>query len=258
MERKALDKPLALITGASSGIGQACAKALAGMGYDLYLLARRKERLEALKTELQTTYSVQVRVEQLDVRNRQQVMDLFSQSSSDWWPDVLINNAGLAAGAVAIDAGDHQDWDQMIDTNVKGLLYVSEAIIPQLKSKAHSTIINVGSIAGKEVYPNGNVYCATKHAVDAITQGMRIDLLPHGVRVGSICPGAVETEFSLVRYRGDAAKAKAVYAGYQPLSPDDVAEALAFMVSRPAHVCINDMLIMPAAQASGQHFRREG
>lgn len=236
-----------LITGATAGIGAATAAVFAANGYDLILCGRRQERLEKLVTD----YADKVRVTtlQFDVRNRQAVTDAI-RSLGDVRVDVLINNAGNAHGLDTIQDGDVDDWDAMLDINVKGLLYVTKAILPGMIHRKTGHIVNVGSIAGKEVYPRGNVYCASKHAVDALTRGMLIDLNEHGIKVSAIDPGLVETEFSLVRFKGDAERAKTVYQGYQPLTATDVAETIYFMASRPPHVNISDLVILPTAQAS--------
>lgn len=249
----------ALITGASAGIGEACAKILAKAGYDLILTARRMDRLTALSEHLQSQYpNSTILTIQLDVRDRSAVQDTLQNLPLEWQKlDVLINNAGLSLGLEPIDSGDLEDWDIMIDTNIKGLLYVTRAIAPYMTAQGHGHIINIGSIAGKEVYPNGNVYCATKHAVDALTKGMRIDLLPHGIKVTAIHPGMVETEFSVVRFKGDEERAQSVYHNLEPLVAEDIAEAVWFAVSRPAHVNINDMLIMPTIQANATTIKRD-
>lgn len=249
-----------LITGASSGIGAACAQVLAKEGnYRLILCARRTDRLETLRKEIQAQYpSIDIHTFILDVRDNTKVKEAIEILPSEWKNiDILINNAGLSQGLDALQDGDTDDWDRMIDTNVKGLLYVSRAVIPLLKQSTHAHIINIGSIAGKEVYPNGNVYCATKHAVDALNKAMRIDLLPFGIKVTAINPGMVETEFSEVRFKGDKEKAKNVYHGVVPLSGTDIADTISFVLSRPAHVNINDLLIMPTAQATGSIVNRK-
>jgi len=249
-----------LITGASSGIGAACAKVLAKEGnYRLLLCARREEKLAELKVELQQfVLGLEVHTFVLDVRNRDEVLTSIENLPSEWKNvDVLINNAGLSQGLDALQDGDLEDWDRMIDTNVKGLLYVTKAVSSLLKLSNNAHIVNIGSIAGKEVYPNGNVYCATKHAVDALNKAMRIDLLPFGIKVSAINPGMVETEFSEVRFHGDKERAKSVYTGLTPLSGEDIAETIAFVLSRPAHVNINDLLIMPTAQANGTIVNRK-
>lgn len=248
----------ALITGASSGFGAAIASSLAKEGYGLILTARRLDRLIALKETL-SQESPDIIIGKLDVRDRAAVNqwvdsleDHVKQNLS-----VLINNAGLAAGRSTIDQGLASDWEQMIDTNLTGLLYVSQAVIPLLKARKEGLIINITSIAGKEAYPQGNVYCATKAAVDQLTKGMRMDLLPFGIRVSSIAPGAAETEFSLVRFKGDEDQASAVYQGFTPLDAKDIADAVQFIVSRPPHVSIHDLVIMPSAQASATLFKKD-
>ncbi|MEN8137159.1 MAG: SDR family NAD(P)-dependent oxidoreductase [Bacteroidota bacterium] len=241
---------IALITGATSGIGKSTAKKLAARKYNLIITGRRKERLVELSKKLKVEYSVDVLILNFDVRNNDEVVEHLSKLPGEWKNiDILINNAGLAAGLAPIQDGLISDWERMIDTNVKGLLYVTKIVSQIMISRKKGHIVNIGSIAGKEVYPNGNVYCGTKHAVDALTKGMRIDLVKYGIKVSSIDPGMVDTEFSLVRL-GDEEKAAMVYEGLTPLYADDIADAIDFMVSRPAHVTINDMVIMPTAQAS--------
>ncbi|RZL66922.1 MAG: SDR family NAD(P)-dependent oxidoreductase [Pedobacter sp.] len=249
---------IALITGASSGIGEACAHLFAQQGYHLILLGRRENLLEKIAHHLADKYAIEVKKIQADVRDKENINYVLETLPANWKNvDVLINNAGLSQGLDPIDKGDTDDWDTMIDTNIKGLLYVSKVVSNWMVAQKKGHIINIGSIAGKEVYPNGNVYCATKHAVDALNKAMRIDLLPHGIRVTGIHPGAVETEFSLVRFKGDEGRAKKVYDGFEPLVAQDIAEAIWFAVSRPAHVNINDMLIMPTAQANGTILKRD-
>lgn len=246
----------ALITGATSGIGEATARILAKDGYRLILCGRRKHRLEGLVTELKN----QTELETLcfDVRNRSSVTTAINGLSDSWKSiDVLINNAGNAHGLAPVQTGDPDDWDAMIDINVKGLLYVSHAIIPGMIERGGGHIINIGSIAGKEVYPQGNVYCASKSAVDAVTKGMRLDLLPHRIKVTGIHPGLVETEFSLVRFKGDQERARKTYEGMTPLKGEDVADLIQFILSRPAHVQIADLVVFPEAQASATNVRRE-
>ncbi|GAA0872644.1 hypothetical protein GCM10009117_17910 [Gangjinia marincola] len=239
----------AFITGATSGIGKATAETLSDHGINLILCGRRKERLEALKKDL--SKKVHVHTLQFDVRNNEEVKKAIINLPDDFRQiNILINNAGNAHGLDPIQDGSIDDWDAMMDINVKGLLYVSKAIIPQMIKRNSGHIINIGSTAGKEVYPNGNVYCASKHAVDALNQGMRIDLNQYNIRVGAVNPGMVETEFSEVRFKGDEDRAKNVYQGFTPLSAKDVAEVIAFMVSRPPHVNIADLTMMCTDQAS--------
>ncbi len=252
-----MDKKYILITGATSGFGKACAKKFAQQGRSMVITGRRNDRLLALSLELTSKYEVEVLPCCFDVRHFSEVKKAIGELGEKVLKniDVLINNAGLAVGKGSIENGVLDDWDRMLDTNVKGLLNVSKVVIPLLKEG--STIINIGSIAGKEVYPGGNVYCASKHAVDALTQGMRIDLVGKGIRVGQIAPGAAETEFSEVRFKGDKKTAKSVYDGFEPLIGEDIADAAWFMISRPKHVCINDMVIMPTAQASAQVIHKK-
>lgn len=246
-----MNSKIALITGATSGIGAACARTFAQQGYNLVLVARRTALLDDITKELQDTHQIEVKSLVSDVREKQSITEALESLPEAWKKvDVLINNAGLSQGLDPIDKGDTEDWDTMIDTNVKGLLYVTKVVSNWMISHKAGHIVNIGSIAGKEVYPNGNVYCATKHAVDALNKGMRMDLLPHGIKVTAINPGMVETEFSIVRFKGDEQRAKSVYEGLEPLMAQDIADAIWFAASRPAHVNINDMLIMPTAQAS--------
>ncbi len=238
-----------LITGATSGIGRATAELFADDGAHLILCGRRQERLNELKEILGS--KTMVLTLNFDVRNREAVSTAISSLPEDFSNiDILINNAGNAHGLDSIDKGSLDDWDAMLDINVKGLLYVSKAIIPQMVAKKTGHIINIGSTAGKEVYPKGNVYCASKHAVDAINKGMRIDLNEHGIRVGAINPGLVETEFSKVRFKGDEDRAKGIYERFQALKPEDIADIIRFVVTRPYHVNIADLVVMPTAQAS--------
>ncbi len=246
----------ALITGATSGIGKACAEILTKNQFNLIITGRRKNRLDFLLNELEKKHKISVTTLCFDVRDREETERQLSVLKGQTI-DVLINNAGLAVGVSSIDQGSYDDWDRMIDTNVKGLLNVSKNIIPLMVNQKMGQIINIGSIAGKEVYPNGNIYCASKHAVDAISQGMRIDLLKHNIRVTNIAPGLVETEFSNVRFYGDQEKADNVYVGLDPLTGKDIAEAIWFCISRPSHVNIADMLILPAAQASATQVIRK-
>lgn len=248
---------IALITGATSGIGKACAHLFAAQGYQLILLARRETLLTEITRHLEDKYAIEIKRITADVRDQEDLSYRLETLPASWKKiDVLINNAGLSQGLDPIDKGSTEDWDTMIDTNIKGLLYVTRIISPWMVTQKSGHIINIGSIAGLEVYPNGNVYCATKHAVDALNQGMRIDLLPHGIKVTAINPGLVETEFSKVRFKGDEGRAKKVYDGLEPLIADDIAEAIWFAVSRPSHVNINDMLIMPTAQATATIIER--
>ena len=251
-------KKVALVTGATSGIGEATACMFASNGYDLIITGRRSDKLKMLKNKLESD-SVRVLDLCFDVRNEEEVKSILSNLPESWNRiDVLINNAGLAVGLDPIGEGSLEDWNRMVDTNVKGLLYVSYEVIQIMKkNKTKGHIVNIGSIAGKEVYPNGNVYCATKHAVDALSKGMRMDLLKHNIKVTQICPGAVETEFSLVRFHDDADRAKTVYEGYEALVAKDIADCIWFAVSRPVHVNINDMIVMPTAQASSTLFFKQ-
>jgi len=245
----------ALITGATSGIGKATAEIFAENGFRLILCGRREDRLEALRNELSAKTDIHTLA--FDVRERNAVMQQIESLPDEFRNiDILINNAGNAHGLSAIQDGNLDDWDAMIDGNVKGLLYVSRALIPGMIGRKSGHIINIGSIAGKEVYPNGNVYCASKFAVDALNQGMRLDLNAHGIRVGAINPGMVETEFSQVRFKGDDARAANVYKGLQPLRPQDIADAILFVVTRPYHVNIADLMILPTAQASATVVNR--
>lgn len=242
---------IAFITGATAGIGKSTALEFAKHGYNLVITGRRQERLTELKAELEKTHQIKVIDLCFDVREEAQVNTAIDALPVDFKKiDVLVNNAGLAAGLSTIQDGNTSHWERMIDTNIKGLLYVSKRISNLMIANKKGHIINVGSIAGKEVYANGNVYCATKHAVDALNKGMRIDLLPHGIKVSAINPGMVETDFSLVRFDGDVERAKKVYENLVPLKPEDIAETIYWMASRPAHVNINDVIIMPTIQAN--------
>jgi NADP-dependent 3-hydroxy acid dehydrogenase YdfG len=249
-------KRTVLITGATSGIGLATAKVLARHPFRLILCGRRLDRLQALQKEL--SGHTDCTILSFDVRQSDEVKAAI-QSLPPYWKaiDVLINNAGNAHGLDPIQSGKQDDWDAMIDINVKGLLYVSQCIIPSMTERKSGHIINIGSIAGKEVYPNGNVYCASKFAVDALTRGMRMDLNPHGIKVTGIHPGLVETEFSLVRFKGDEARANQVYKGYEPLKPEDIAELILFTLTRPAHVVLADVVIFPTAQASATLVKKD-
>ncbi len=242
---------IALITGATAGIGRATALLLAENEYNVIITGRRSELLDKLELEIKSKSSSKVLSLCFDVRERKAVQSAVESIPENWKSiDILVNNAGLAAGFSPIQEGDIDDWEQMIDTNIKGLLYVTRAISPGMVERKTGHIINIGSIAGKEVYEKGNVYCGTKFAVDALSRGMRIDLVDHGIKVTAIHPGAVETEFAIVRFKGDKQKVDKVYEGMTPLYDKDIAEAILFAVSRPPHVNINDLLIMPTAQAS--------
>lgn len=246
---------IALITGASSGIGEAMAEVLAGAGWSLIITGRRLDRLESLATRL----SVPVKILTFDVRDKVATTTALESLPTAWRKiDLLVNNAGLSQGLDPVHTGNVDDWDTMIDTNVKGLLTVSRIVSQwMIQQEITGQIIHVSSTAGRDVYPNGNVYCATKHAVEAIAKGMRMELNPYGIRVSTISPGFTETEFSIVRFKGDTEKAAQVYNGFEPLQAIDIADALLFMVSRPAHVNIADLLIMPTAQGGGGIVRRK-
>jgi 3-hydroxy acid dehydrogenase / malonic semialdehyde reductase len=250
-------KKYIFITGATAGFGEATARIFAENGWDLVLTGRRGERLESLKSEL-SKYKVDIVLLNFDVRNQEEVTKAVDSLSEEvkGHLEILVNNAGLAVGRGPIDSGLTDDWDRMIDTNVKGLLYVTRAISPILKKNGGGHIVNIASIAGKEVYAGGNVYCATKHAVDALSRAIRLDLVHDQIKVSNIAPGAAETEFSLVRFKGDDQTAKNVYEGYDPLMAEDIADAVYYVCSRPKHVCINDLVIMPTAQASSTIFHK--
>jgi len=249
---------IVLITGATSGFGKACATQFAALGYHLIITGRRKDRLDALSNTLQQQHAIKVLPLCFDVQDREAVFNTLTQLPEEWKDiAVLINNAGLAAGRDSFEDASVDDWDTMIDTNIKGLLYVSKAITPFMIARKKGHVINIGSIAGKETYEKGNVYCASKEAVDAISRAMRIDLLKHGIKVTAIHPGAAETEFSLVRFKGNEAAAAKIYEGYQPLSADDVAAVIVYCAQTPAHVCINDLVITPTAQANSYYLYKE-
>ncbi len=246
-----------LITGATAGFGKAMAEIFAKNGNNLIITGRRKERLETLKKDLEENHEVEVCVLCFDVRNNEEVITAISGLENNWKKiDILINNAGLASGLDKIQDGLLDDWDKMIDTNVKGLLYVSKAIIPLMIENKKGHIINIGSTAGKEVYEKGNVYCASKYAVDAISKGMREDLLSEGIKVSQICPGAAETEFSEVRFHGDKERAKNIYTGYVPMSAEDVASVTYYTTTLPDNLCINDLVLTSLAQANSFYIHR--
>jgi 3-hydroxy acid dehydrogenase / malonic semialdehyde reductase len=251
-----MTKRIALITGATSGIGQATAHLLARHNFNLILCGRRKERLEQEKAVLSSL--TQVVTLSFDVRDYAAVQKALNSLDDSWKAiDVLINNAGNAHGMDPIQSGDVRDWEAMMDINVKGLLYVTREVVPGMIARQSGHIINLGSIAGKEVYPNGNVYCASKFAVDAITKGTRMDLNAHGIKVTSINPGLVETEFSLVRFKGDEPRASSVYAGYKPLQATDIAEIILYTLTRPDHVVLADITVFPTAQASSTMVKKD-
>lgn len=251
-------KKIALITGATAGIGKATAEKLAKEGFDIIITGRRKERLKELQDFLQNRHQVEVLPLEFDVRNYAEVEKQLGNLPARWKNiAVLVNNAGLAVGLNPIQEGVVDDWERMIDTNIKGLLYVTRVIAPGMVERKSGHIINIGSIAAKEVYVNGNVYCATKHAVKALSQGMRMDMVNYGVKVTLVCPGAVETEFSVVRFKGDQNRADKVYDGFVPLSAEDIADAIYYAVSAPDHVDVQDVLVMPKAQASATVFHKQ-
>jgi len=248
-------KKIVLVTGATSGFGRAIAVRFAREGHDVIITGRRCDRLQQLKQTLTTEFGVRVLTLCFDVRKLAEVEKAIGSIPDEWKPvDVLVNNAGLAAGLAPLQEGSTDDWDQMIDTNVKGLLYMTRTVAPMMTARRAGHIINIGSIAGKEIYPNGNVYCGSKFAVDAITKGTRIDLVSYGIKVTQIAPGAADTEFSLVRFKGDRERADAVYQGFTPLSAEDVAESVFYVTTLPVHVNINDLVLMPTAQASATQF----
>lgn len=251
-------KKIICITGASAGFGKATAELFAKNGHDLIIAARRKDKINSFAKELIHKYKINVLPIELDVRNKSAVKNAFKILPENWKKiDVLINNAGLASGLDKIQDGNIDDWEKMLDTNVKGLLYVSKEVIPFMIAQKKGHIINIGSTAGKEVYQKGNVYCASKHAVDALTKGMRIDLLEHGIKVTQIAPGAAETEFSEVRFYGDKEKAKNVYQGFKPMTAEDVAEIIYYTTTLPEHLCINDLVVTSLAQANSVYIHKE-
>ncbi|HZN54404.1 MAG TPA: SDR family NAD(P)-dependent oxidoreductase [Candidatus Polarisedimenticolaceae bacterium] len=253
-----LEGQVVFVTGASAGIGEACARAFAAEGARLLLAARRLERLEALAPELRSAGSPETRLLGLDVRDGEAVARAIDGLPGPWKAiEVLVNNAGLSRGLDRLHEGSLEDWNEMIDTNVKGVLHVDRAVVPLMVARSRGTVIHLGSIAGRQVYPRGNVYCATKHAVRALNEGLRLDLLGTGVRVATVDPGMVETEFSLVRFRGDPARAASVYRGLRPLEAADVAEVVVFVATRPPHVNLAESLLLPADQASAVDLHRE-
>lgn len=250
-------KKIALITGATSGIGRATALRAAEIGYDLIITGRRQELLNELATEIRRQ-GREVLPLCFDIRKAEEVKKAVADLEEKWQNiAVLVNNAGLAVGTSPIQEGIIDDWERMIDTNVKGLLYITREIAPLMIRNNNGHIVNIASIAGKEVYPGGNVYCATKHAVDALSKAMRTDMLKHNIKVTNIAPGMVETEFSIVRYKGDTEAAKNVYKGMTPLTNEDIADTIIFAITRPAHVCLNDIVIMPTAQANSRDVCRK-
>jgi NADP-dependent 3-hydroxy acid dehydrogenase YdfG len=251
-------KKTILITGTTSGFGKAIATRFAKEGDDLIITGRREALLTEFADELRKDYKVEVLSFCFDVREKEEVEFAINSLPDEWKDiDVLVNNAGLAVGLNPINEGVVDDWERMLDTNVKGLLYMTRYVSPLMVQRKKGHIINIGSIAGKEVYPNGNVYCGSKFAVDAITKGTRIDLLPHNIKVTQVAPGAANTEFSIVRFKGDQPRADSVYNGFTPLNAEDVAEVVWYVTSLPPHVNINDLVIMPTAQASSMHFHKK-
>ena len=253
-----LDGQVVFITGASSGIGAACARAFAALGCRLVLAARRAERLESAAAESLARGAREIKLLPMDVRDAGAVERAVASLKGSWREvEVLVNNAGLSRGLDKLHEGKLDDWDEMVDTNVKGLLYVDRTIVPLMVARGRGIVVHLGSIAGRQVYPGGNVYCASKHAVRALTEGLRLDVLGTGVRVTTVDPGLVgETEFSLVRFHGDASRAEAVYKDLRPLSPDDVADAIVYAATRPPHVCAAEIVLLPTDQASASHVHR--
>ena len=246
------------VTGATSGIGRATAEIFAANGYNLIITGRRKEKLEELGEELVSKYKIDLIALNFDVRSNEAVNKAFDSLPEGWRAiDILVNNAGLAVGLGPIQEGVIDDWERMIDTNIKGLLYVSRKVLPWLVERKQGHVFNIASIAGKETYLNGNVYCATKTAVDSLSRAMRMDMVPYGIKVTNVAPGAVETEFSIVRFKGDQQRADNVYKGYEPLTGQDIANTIYYVATLPDHVCINDLLITPKAQASASIFHKE-
>ncbi len=253
-----LKDSVVLITGASSGIGEACARTFARAGARLVLAARRKNRLQDLSADLRKEFNTDCFIIELDVRDSKAVTQAFNRLPDEWQTiSVLVNNAGLSRGLDLLHEGKVEDWEEMVDTNVKGLLYVSRQVTPGMVKRNHGTVVNIGSIAGREVYQRGNVYCATKFAVDALTKGMRLDLVDTAVRVCTVDPGLVQTEFSEIRFRGDTKRAETVYQGYMPLQPADIADAVLYCASAPPHVQIAEILILPTSQAAPTVVHKE-
>lgn len=251
-------KKIILITGATSGFGKAITYTFAAAGWNCIITGRRQDRLDSIASDLQTKYPIQVLSLAFDVQDRKTVTDTLSNLPEEWQAiNILVNNAGLALGRDSFENANLDDWDTMMDTNVKGLMYVTKAIIPFMISRKKGHIINIGSTAGKEVYKDGNAYCASKHAVDAISKAMRIDLLPHRIKVTAIHPGAAETEFSIVRFKGDASKADAVYDGYQALQAEDIANITYYTATLPEHVCINDLVVTCTSQANSFYLHKD-
>lgn len=247
-----------LVTGATSGFGKAIAEQFAAHGDHVILTGRRKDRLDTIEKEIRGSTGVNVLTLAFDVQDRKQVFEAMASIPDDWKPiDILVNNAGLALGRDHFEDTDLDDWEEMMDTNVKGLMYVTKAILPLMRKGGGGHIINMGSIAGKEVYEKGNGYCASKHAVDAISKAMRVDLLKHAIKVTAVHPGAADTEFSMVRFKGDKQTADSVYAGYEPLSAKDVADIVLYCASLPPHVCINDLVVTCTAQANSFYLHRK-
>ena len=250
-------KQIILITGATAGFGKATAELFAQSGWDCIITGRRQDRLDALAQSLQTTYNVRIHSLCFDIQNRTDVFKAVESLPEEWQAiDVLLNNAGLALGRDSFESANLDDWDTMINTNVKGLMYMTKAVLPFMIARKKGHIINIGSTAGKEVYKDGNGYCASKHAVDAISKAMRIDLLPHQIKVTAIHPGAAETEFSLVRFKGDDQKASAVYDGYKALEAADIASIVYYVSTLPTHVCINDLVVTCLSQANSFYLQK--
>ncbi|MCD6354180.1 MAG: SDR family NAD(P)-dependent oxidoreductase [Prolixibacteraceae bacterium] len=251
-------KKIALITGATAGIGEATALLLSKNNYNLILTGRRKERLNSLKEKITTETDTKVLTLHFDIRQLEATKEAIASITGEWRKiDVLINNAGLAVGFSTFQDGVIDDWERMIDTNIKGLLYITRLVSPIFVERGKGHIVNISSIAGKETYPSGNVYCASKYAVQSLTKGMRLDMLKHGIKVSSVAPGAVDTEFSTVRFKGDQKRANQVYKGFTPLHAEDIAETILFILTRPPHVNIDDILVMPTAQAFARDFNKE-